>query len=212
MMKEPYKVWVISNDPEWSGLVVAGLSHTFTGYEFAIQASLESLWQLSDNELVIYDRQTLGNPSQHLISPTTRGGAWILANATQQDLDGVKGLISLGWFGFLESEKTLENLHKAIRMVASGQLWFSREAMSYALRNIVRSQASTSCSLDVVGSKYELSGKEQKVFLYLLQGYSNKEISDQMNVSLSTVKSHVSHILCKTGKQSRSQLATLMIE
>ncbi|EOY4515049.1 response regulator transcription factor [Vibrio vulnificus] len=212
MMKEPYKVWVISNDPEWSGLVVAGLSHTFTGYEFAIQASLESLWQLSDNELVIYDRQTLGNPSQHLISPTTRGGAWILANATQQDLDGVKGLISLGWFGFLESEKTLENLHKAIRMVALGQLWFSREAMSYALRNIVRSQATTSCSLDVVGSKYELSGKEQKVFLYLLQGYSNKEISDQMNVSLSTVKSHVSHILCKTGKQSRSQLATLMIE
>ncbi|EHH1182355.1 response regulator transcription factor [Vibrio vulnificus] len=211
-MKEPYKVWVISNDPEWSGLVVAGLSHTFTGYEFAIQASLESLWQLSDNELVIYDRQTLGNPSQHLISPTTRGGAWILANATQQDLDGVKGLISLGWFGFLESEKTLENLHKAIRMVVSGQLWFSREAMSYALRNIVRSQATTSCSLDVVGSKYELSGKEQKVFLYLLQGYSNKEISDQMNVSLSTVKSHVSHILCKTGKQSRSQLATLMIE
>ncbi|EKA7350075.1 response regulator transcription factor [Vibrio vulnificus] len=211
-MKEPYKVWVISNDPEWSGLVVAGLSHTFTGYEFAIQASLQSLWQLSDNELVIYDRQTLGNPSQHLISPTTRGGAWIFANATQQDLDGVKGLISLGWFGFLESEKTLENLHKAIRMVASGQLWFSREAMSYALRNIVRSQATTSCSLDVVGSKYELSGKEQKVFLYLLQGYSNKEISDQMNVSLSTVKSHVSHILCKTGKQSRSQLATLMIE
>ncbi|RZQ25680.1 DNA-binding response regulator [Vibrio vulnificus] len=211
-MKEPYKVWVISNDPEWSGLVVAGLCHTFTGYEFAIQASLESLWQLSDNELVIYDRQTLGNPSQHLISPTTRGGAWILANATQQDLDGVKGLISLGWFGFLESEKTLENLHKAIRMVASGQLWFSREAISYALRNIVRSQATTSCSLDVVGSKYELSGKEQKVFLYLLQGYSNKEISDQMNVSLSTVKSHVSHILCKTGKQSRSQLATLMIE
>ncbi|OZT82271.1 helix-turn-helix transcriptional regulator, partial [Vibrio sp. 03_296] len=67
MMKEPYKVWVISNDPEWSGLVVAGLSHTFTGYEFAIQASLESLWQLNDNELVIYDRQTLGNPSQHLI-------------------------------------------------------------------------------------------------------------------------------------------------
>lgn len=212
MMKEPYKVWVISNDPEWSGLIVAGLSHTFTGYEFVIQASLESLWQLSDNELVIYDRQTLGNPSQHLISPTTRGGAWILANATQQDLDGVKGLISLGWFGFLESEKTLENLHKAIRMVASGQLWFSREAMSYALRNIVRSQATTSCSLDVVGSKYELSGKEQKVFLYLPQGYSNKEISDQMNVSLSTVKSHVSHILCKTGKQSRSQLATLMIE
>ncbi len=153
-----------------------------------MQSSLESLWQLSDNTLVIYDRLTLGNPSQYLISPTTRG-------------------ISLGWFGFLESEKTLENLHKAIRMVASGQLWFSREAMSYALRNIVRSQAT-----DVVGSKYELSGKEQKVFLYLLQGYSNKEISDQMNVSLSTVKSHVSHILCKTGKQSRSQLATLMIE
>ncbi|MEF1250002.1 helix-turn-helix transcriptional regulator [Vibrio owensii] len=63
-----------------------------------------------------------------------------------------------------------------------------------------------------IRTKYELSGKEQKVFLYLLQGYSNKEIAEQLNVSLSTIKTHVSHILSKTGKQSRSQLGALMME
>ncbi|EKO3855179.1 response regulator transcription factor, partial [Vibrio harveyi] len=54
--------------------------------------------------------------------------------------------------------------------------------------------------------------KEQKVFMYLVQGYSNKEIAGQLSVSLSTVKTHVSHILSKTGKQSRSQLGSLMVE
>ncbi len=97
-------------------------------------------------------------------------------------------------------------------MVTSGQLWFSREAMSYSLRNIVRGQVHNGLSMEVVGTKYELSGKEQKVFLYLLQGYSNKEIAEQLNVSLSTIKTHVSHILSKTGKQSRSQLGALMME
>ncbi|KIP78337.1 helix-turn-helix transcriptional regulator [Vibrio jasicida] len=211
-MKISQKVFVVSENPEWSELVIAGLSHSFKAYTFFIETSVNKLWGLSENDLVIYDRSTLGNPSLHLISPITRGGAWILVNANQQDLEGVKGLISLGWCGLLESDMTLELLHKATRMVTSGQLWFSREAMSYSLRNIIRGQSNTGLSMEVLGTKYELSGKEQKVFLYLVQGYSNKEIAVQMNVSLSTVKTHVSHILCKTGKQSRNQLGALMME
>lgn len=211
-MANSQKVFVVSENPEWSKLVIAGLSHSFKTYNFFIETSVNKLWQLNENDLVIYDRTTLGNPSIHLISPITRGGAWILANASKQDLEGVKGLISMGWCGLLESEMTLELLHKATRMVTSGQLWFSREAMSYSLRNIVRGQVHNGLSMEVVGTKYELSGKEQKVFLYLLQGYSNKEIAEQLNVSLSTIKTHVSHILSKTGKQSRSQLGALMME
>lgn len=211
-MANSQKVFVVSENPEWSKLVIAGLSHSFKTYNFFIEASVNKLWQLNENDLVIYDRTTLGNPSLHLISPITRGGAWILANASKQELEGVKGLISMGWCGLLESEMTLELLHKATRMVTSGQLWFSREAMSYSLRNIVRGQVHNGLSMEIVGTKYELSGKEQKVFLYLLQGYSNKEIAEQLNVSLSTIKTHVSHILSKTGKQSRSQLGALMME
>lgn len=211
-MANSQKVFVVSENPEWSKLVIAGLSHSFKTYYFFIEASVNKLWQLNENDLVIYDRTTLGNPSLHLISPITRGGAWILANASKQDLEGVKGLISMGWCGLLESEMTLELLHKATRMVTSGQLWFSREAMSYSLRNIVRGQVHNGLSMEMVGTKYELSGKEQKVFLYLIQGYSNKEIAEQLNVSLSTIKTHVSHILSKTGKQSRSQLGALMME
>lgn len=206
------KVYVVSTDTEWSNLVIASLSHSFKQYSFVINNNVNSLWSLHSDDIVIYDRQTLGNPSIHLVSPMSRNGGWILSNATQIDAEGAQALISLGWCGILESDFTLERLHKAVRMVASGQLWFSREDMSHSLRNIVRNQIQSSCSMEVLGLKYELSNKEQKVFMYLVQGFSNKEIAEQLNVSLSTVKTHVSHILSKTGKQSRAQLSSLMIE
>ncbi|MGR5236911.1 response regulator transcription factor [Vibrio alfacsensis] len=206
------KVYVVSTDLGWSNLVIAGLSHSFKTYTFFTENSVNDLWNLNSDDIVIYDRLTLGNPSIHLLSPMSRSGGWILANASKQDLEGAQGLIYLGWCGILESDFTFERLHKAVRMVASGQLWFSREDMSHSLRNIVRNQIQCSCSMEVLGLKYELSSKEQKVFMYLVQGFSNKEIAEQLNVSLSTVKTHVSHILSKTGKQSRAQLSLLMIE
>lgn len=205
-------VYVVSTDIGWSNLVIAGLSHSFKAYTFFTESTVNNLWNLNNDDIVIYDRSTLGNPSTHLLSPMSRSGGWILANASKQDLEGAQGLISLGWCGLLESDFTLELLHKALRMVASGQLWFSREAMSYSLRNIIRGQTHSSCSMEVLGTKFELSHKEQKVFMYLVQGYSNKEIAVQLNVSLSTVKTHVSNILSKTGKQSRAQLSSLMME
>ncbi|EKY4195929.1 helix-turn-helix transcriptional regulator [Vibrio harveyi] len=211
-MTRSQNVYVISSDSDWSGLVIAGLSHSFKNYTFYTEKTVNNIWNLKSTDIVIYDRLTLGNPSLHLISPLSRGGAWLLANASKQDLEGVQGLISLGWGGLLENDFTLELLHKSVRMVASGQLWFSREAMSSSLKNIVRGQVHSSSSAEVLGAKYELSTKEQKVFMYLVQGYSNKEIAGQLSVSLSTVKTHVSHILSKTGKQSRSQLGSLMVE
>ncbi len=51
----------------------------------------------------------------------------------------------------------------------------------------------------------DLSVQERKVFAYLQQGMSNQQISDECNIGLSTVKTHVSNIYSKLGIKSRKE-------
>lgn len=68
-----------------------------------------------------------------------------------------------------------------------------------AARNLrVREQAE---SAEVV-----LTKKEEEIVDTIRRGLTNKEIAQEMNVSLSTVKSHVNNIYRKVGVNSRSEL------
>jgi DNA-binding CsgD family transcriptional regulator len=51
-----------------------------------------------------------------------------------------------------------------------------------------------------------LSIQERKVYLLLKQGKSNKEISEEYNIGINTVKSHVSSIYAKLKVKSRKEL------
>ncbi len=55
----------------------------------------------------------------------------------------------------------------------------------------------------------KLSVQERKVYELLRQGATNQEISDQYNIGLSTVKSHVSSILSKLNVKSRKEIMNL---
>ena len=52
----------------------------------------------------------------------------------------------------------------------------------------------------------ELTIQERKIFSLLQSGKSNKEISEEMNISLSTVKSHVNRIFSKLDIKSRKEV------
>jgi DNA-binding NarL/FixJ family response regulator len=50
------------------------------------------------------------------------------------------------------------------------------------------------------------SPREQKVATLISEGFSNREIAEQLRLSVGTIKLHVHHILLKAGKQSRRQI------
>lgn len=59
-------------------------------------------------------------------------------------------------------------------------------------------------------SKFEkLSIQERKIYDLLLEGATNQEISNHFNISLSTVKSHVSSIYSKLKVKSRKEIINL---
>lgn len=50
------------------------------------------------------------------------------------------------------------------------------------------------------------SSRENSVLAHLASGLTNKDIANHLNISVRTVKFHVSNILAKTGYSSRSQI------
>jgi two-component system, NarL family, response regulator LiaR len=49
--------------------------------------------------------------------------------------------------------------------------------------------------------------REKEVLLLIADGKSNKEISDELHISIKTVKTHVSNLLMKCALEDRTQLA-----
>ena len=205
-------VYLVSKNAAWTELVVASLTIAFDSYSFIIETSAEKLWDVSQDTIIVFDKSSLGPPSSLCISPTKRGSKWLIVNASTIDEQSVAGIIALGFSGLITTHLTLEMLPKALRTIASDQLWFSRKAMSKTLKHLVNSAEAPQHSINILGAKYTLSSREQQVFLHLLYGKSNKDIAIQLHLSPSTIKCHVSSILLKTGKRSRNQINMLLLE
>lgn len=55
-------------------------------------------------------------------------------------------------------------------------------------------------------SNPELTPTEKKVLQKLLEGKSNKEISESLEISINTVKTHLKKVFKKTNAKSRIEL------
>ncbi len=57
-----------------------------------------------------------------------------------------------------------------------------------------------------LSDEYALTRRESEVAVALLQGGSDKEICNDLHISLATLRSHISHVFGKTGSTSRTEL------
>ena len=94
-----------------------------------------------------------------------------------------------------------------MRTVASGGSILSTQVTG-AVLDRVRGAGPVS-GVDLNG--YRLTGRERDVLALVGAGLNNAEISERLHLSMSTVKSHVTNVLAKTGSRDRVQAAILAI-
>lgn len=157
-------------------------------------------------DVVLMDVQMPGvggvEATQHITDhfPDTR----VLALTTYDRDEFAFGALSAGAAGFLLKNTRPAELVDAIRAVNSGDAAVSpritAKLVEVAVPHLRKKQApETEQALSA------LSDRERDVFLLIGQGHTNTQIAQTLNLSESTVKSHVGRVLSKLGLSSRVQ-------
>lgn len=111
--------------------------------------------------------------------------------------------IAAGAAGFLLSEVSGRDLVDAIRRLAAGQSLIDPAVTRTVLERLRHPPGDPlTC----------LSPQERRVFAYLSEGLSNREIAARMSLTEKTVKNYVSAVLAKLGLERRAQAAAFARE
>jgi DNA-binding NarL/FixJ family response regulator len=108
----------------------------------------------------------------------------------------VVNAVRAGAIGYLLKDTQADELCRAIKAAAAGQVQLSPKAAERLMREIRAPE-----------SPEKLTERETEVLRLLAVGKSNKEIASDMVISETTVKTHVSNILMKLDVPSRTQAA-----
>jgi NarL family two-component system response regulator LiaR len=110
--------------------------------------------------------------------------------------------LKVGTMGFLSKTTSIKELSAAIHAAHAGKPALSPQALNALIH---ASQLAPAPS-------YSLSTREIDVLKLMTKGLNNAEIADQLIISQSTVKFHVSSILSKLGVRTRTEAATLALQ
>ena len=87
--------------------------------------------------------------------------------------------------------------------------WGARYASILSKYNSI-SLSVKSLDSDYLVEKYKITKREMEVIELICQGKTNKEIADQLFISIETVKDHNYKIFQKTGVKNRIQIVNLV--
>ncbi len=113
----------------------------------------------------------------------------------------VEASLQAGAIGYLYKNVSVDELAAAIRAARIGKPTLAAEATRVLIHKTTQPLA----------PGQDLTNRERIILKLLVDGLSNPEIAEQLSLSRSTVKTHVSHIMEKLGVNSRVEVVTLAI-
>jgi NarL family two-component system response regulator LiaR len=111
----------------------------------------------------------------------------------------VREAVDAGANSYLVKSVEAASLAQAVRSAAAGQSTFS----PIATRALIRRPDTSGVSL--------LTAREAEIADLLAEGRSNARIAEQLDLSIFTVKNHVSSILMKLHVQSRTEAVSVIL-
>jgi two-component system, NarL family, response regulator LiaR len=118
----------------------------------------------------------------------------VIAMTSVVEYKAVTGAMQAGAIGYLLKDTEAPELCRAIKAAAAGQVQLSSKMAARLLREIT-----------LPSTRESLTEREMDVLMAMAKGYANKEIGQNLNISIPTVKKHVTSVLAKLGLSSRTQ-------
>ena len=109
--------------------------------------------------------------------------------------DLIQSALEAGAIAYLFKNVTPRELADAIRKADEGKTTLAPEAAQVLIRRATQAPP--------LG--HDLTGREEEVLALLVEGMTNRQIAQRLDISLSTVKFHVSAVLSKLEVASRTE-------
>lgn len=126
----------------------------------------------------------------------------IIALTSFKDRELVQEALQAGAIGYLLKNISIDELADAIRAAHSGKSILAPEA----------TQALIEAATQPPTPGYDLTQREREVLALMVSGLNNREIAEELTISRSTVKNHVSNILSKIGVTSRTEVVAIAVQ
>jgi NarL family two-component system response regulator LiaR len=126
----------------------------------------------------------------------------VIALTSFKETDLVRDALAAGAISYLLKDVSGDDLANTIRSAHAGLSVLAPEAVQALVQPVD----------PVTRLGQELTRREREVLELLVQGLTNAEIAEQLTISTSTVKVHVSHILSKLNVSRRGEAISLAIQ
>jgi DNA-binding NarL/FixJ family response regulator len=134
----------------------------------------------------------------------------IVVLTSYSDDESVLAALRAGARGFLTKDASATDILQAVSAVSEGKALLDpdiqRRLVEAILSGEMPERQGTGAPSDGAGPPGGLTRREAEVLAEIAAGLSNGEIAAKLFISDTTVKTHVNHLLVKTGMRDRAQL------
>ncbi len=203
-----YKVLIVEDH----ALIRFGLKTAFESKNFIDEiyeaANAEDALELVKNKQVNAIIMDLGLPNMNGIEATREikkinkdvKVIILTSHSSEQEvLDSIKA----GASAYCSKDINPDRLADTIVSVIEGAAWFDPKIADVVLKTLSENKQTQTLNID---ESYNLTDREKEVLEYICEGLNNGEISKILDVSINTVKVHVSSIIQKLGVEDRTQV------
>ena len=129
-------------------------------------------------------------------------GKILIVTAGASDQEAVQ-LIQAGVAGILHKHHSTEALCRTIRQVANGEVCLEQKYLGPLFRTVDRSRPRA-------GPR--LTERDRTILRFILQGHTNRQIAERLEVSEGAVKASLRQVFDKLGVRTRAQLVKVALE
>jgi two-component system nitrate/nitrite response regulator NarL len=156
-------------------------------------------------DLVLLDFDLGQQTGFHFLAEANRigfDGKVLIVTAGLSEREGADLMVQ-GAAGIFMKHSSAAILSQSIRQVMSGRVWIEQQY----LRTIFAAPPA-----EKQPPKKHLTERERKILGSILEGLTNKQIAERLDISESSVKAVIQQLFEKSGVRTRSQLVRIALE
>lgn len=204
-MDATYTIVIADDHPLFRNALFQSVHMAISGANLLEAESLDTLLELlrkqEDVDLVLLDLKMPGaNGMSGLMQLRSEfPDIAVVVISASEEPSVVSQVKSHGAFGFIPKSSDMRSLINALNQVLSGDQFFpedlARQAEQYS---------------DISDKLASLTPQQYKVLAMLADGLLNKQIAYELDVSVATIKAHMTAIFRKLGVTNRTQAVILL--